>query len=74
MSATEVLGISEIHECCRLAAMIFNVARVAPVPDTFDVLQIYVSHLKTALLSSGLLTPSSDFREKGNGDLDGFLS
>ncbi|KAE9373670.1 hypothetical protein N431DRAFT_465948 [Stipitochalara longipes BDJ] len=62
----------EIYECCRLAAMIFNVAVIAPIPDTYDVLQIYVSHLKSTLLCSGLLVQMSTFR-RGSSDLQGFL-
>jgi hypothetical protein len=49
----------KIYECCRLTAMIFGVAVVAPIPDTFHVLQIYVTHLKVEVEGSGLLTHTS---------------
>lgn len=41
-----------VYECCRLTAMIFGVAVVLPIPNTFDVLQIYVTRLKTAIQAS----------------------
>lgn len=54
---TETITGIEIYECCRLAAMIFSVAVIAPIPYTYDILQIYVTHLKTAIEASGLLVP-----------------
>lgn len=45
-----------IYECCRLTAMIFGVAVVLPIPNTYDVLQIYVTHLKAAIECAGLET------------------
>jgi hypothetical protein len=64
----------KIYECCRLTAMIFGIAVVAPIPDAFHVLQIYVTNLKAAIKGSGLLThTSSTFRSLYSEDLAKFL-
>jgi hypothetical protein len=48
-----------IYECCRLTAMIFGVAVILPIPNTYDVLQIYVTRLKLAIEESRLDTLQS---------------
>ena len=53
-----------IYECCRLTAMIFVVAVVLPIPNTYDVLQIYVTRLKAAIEQShldSLSSPTANF-------------
>jgi hypothetical protein len=48
-----------VYECCRLTTMIFGVAVVLPIPNTYDILQIYVAHLKAGIEESHLDTLSS---------------
>jgi hypothetical protein len=43
-----------IYECCRLTTMIYTLAVVLPIPDPYDILQIYVTHLKNAIEESNL--------------------
>jgi hypothetical protein len=50
-----------VYECCRLTAMIFGVAVVLPIPNTYDVLQLYVTRLKAAIEESHLDTLSSQY-------------
>ena len=41
-----------IYECCRLTAIIFSIAVIFPIPNTYDVLQKLVKCLKAAIESS----------------------
>jgi len=43
---------TDIYECCRLTAIIFSVAVIFPIPNTYDVLQTLVQKLKAAIKSS----------------------
>jgi Fungal specific transcription factor domain len=52
-----------VYECCRLTAMIYSVAVVYPVPNSYDLLQELVKRLKTAI----------EVLDVYNRDLDGIL-
>ncbi len=54
----EIASISNpnIYECCRLTAMIFGIALFSTIPNTYNVLQTYSTHLKIAIEESGLQT------------------
>jgi hypothetical protein len=49
-----------IYECCRLTAIIFSIAVIFPIPNTYDVLQTLVRHLKAAIESSGIESGSAE--------------
>jgi hypothetical protein len=40
---------SSLYECCRLTALIFSVAVIFPIPNTYNVLQNLVRRLKAAI-------------------------
>jgi hypothetical protein len=52
-----------IYECCRLTAIIFSVAVVFPIPNTYDVLQNLVQRLKTAIEVSGIESYGDELSE-----------
>lgn len=43
-----------IYECCRITALIFSVAVIFPIPNTYDVLQTLIRQLKAAIKASGI--------------------
>jgi hypothetical protein len=47
------LSTPNTYECCRLTAIIFSVAVILPIPNTYDVLQTLVQRLKAAIEVSG---------------------
>ncbi|KAK0112740.1 hypothetical protein ONS95_014475 [Cadophora gregata] len=51
-----VEGLPNMYECCRITAFIFSVAVTFPIPNTFDVLQHYVTKLKAAIEESDVLS------------------
>jgi hypothetical protein len=57
-----------LYECCRLAGMIFGVAVILSIPNTYHILQVYVTHLKIAVEKAGLQSLSS-----GNTDISRML-
>jgi hypothetical protein len=40
---------ASVYECCRLSAIIFSVAVLFPIPNTYDVLQTLARQLKSAI-------------------------
>jgi hypothetical protein len=52
-----------IYECCRLAAIIFSVGVIFPIPNTYDVLQTLVQRLKAAIEVSGIESYSAECSE-----------
>jgi len=54
-----------VYECCRLTAIIFGVAVIYPIPNSYDVLQGLVSRLQIALTVLKI--------ESCGSDLDGVL-
>jgi hypothetical protein len=46
---TSVSSCPNIYECCRITAMIFSIAVIYPIPNTYDVLQTLVRQLKASL-------------------------
>jgi len=47
-----------LYECCRWTAMIYALAVVYPMPDNFNVLQVYVARLKAAIEDTNILSSS----------------
>jgi hypothetical protein len=50
-----------LYECCRLAAMIFGVAVIYPLPNTYDILQVLVRDLSASLEVTDIESNSTDF-------------
>jgi hypothetical protein len=46
---TTVLSCPDLYECCCLTAMIFSIAVIYPIPNTYDVLQTLVRQLIASL-------------------------
>ena len=49
---SDVSASTNLYECCRLTAVIYSLAVIYPIPNTYDVLQTLVRKLKVALLLS----------------------
>ncbi|KAE9374172.1 hypothetical protein N431DRAFT_283576, partial [Stipitochalara longipes BDJ] len=50
-----------LYECCRLTAMIFGVAVIYPIPNTYDVLQTLVRELTASLEVTDIESHSVDY-------------
>ncbi|KAN0119293.1 hypothetical protein V8E51_001501 [Hyaloscypha variabilis] len=52
---------ASVYECCRLSAIIFSVAVLFPIPNTYDVLQTLARQLKSAIKVMSI--ESAEFRD-----------
>jgi hypothetical protein len=41
-----------LYECCRLTAMIFGISVVFPIPNSVDIMQVYITNLKVTIEES----------------------
>jgi len=58
---TTVSSCPNIYECCRLTAMIFSIAVIYPIPNTYDVLQTLIRQLTTSLEVMGIESHNVDY-------------
>jgi hypothetical protein len=52
-----------LYECCRLTALVFSIAVIYPLLNTYDVLQILVRQLKASLKAIDIESLSVDYSE-----------
>jgi hypothetical protein len=58
---TTVSSCPNIYERCRLTAMIFSIAVIYPIPNTYDVLQTLVRQLTANLEVMGIESHNVDY-------------